>query len=282
MKEKSRFQRELEQHASKQIIGTILIGCFFFCIAMAATSMLEQKLRQQEHLDAIAATFQEIWDSSESFLMSEENTALFLECLENETEESRNTLKYQLGKYNLDAMVGIHLMVMDSNGSVIYESFPENEMNLHRLEFNRAAAQNARAWGKELYSTVYYLDGNTSEYVLMRPLYEAGEYTGSAAVYLEAADWNLHFQKYQYDAILTNTRSDVIYCSNYSFLEGYALNKYMAREGAHYQSFGDSRYLTDSRFLEEPGVYLYSFIYTTGTRTSLLIGIAVIVGLGLV
>ncbi len=282
MKEKSRFQRELERHASKQIIVTILTGCFFFCIAMAATSMLEQKIRQERHLDAITATFLEIWDSSKGFLMSEENSELLLACVQSSTEENRNSLKYQMGKYNLEAQVDIHLLVMDQNGAVMYESFPEDEMNLHRLEFNRAAAQNAKVWEKELYSTVYFLDGDTSEYVLIRPLYEKDEFVGSAAVYLEASDWNLHFQKYQYDAILTNTRSDVIYCSNHRFLEGYALNKYQDNGGGHFRSFGDSRYLTDSRFLESQGVYLYSFIYTPGTHTLLMIGVAVIVGLGLV
>ena len=282
MKEKSRFQRELEQHASKQIIGTILIGCLFFCAAMAGTTLLGQKIRQERHLDAIEATFWEIWNSSERFLMSEENTELFFDCAEKGTEENRKALQYQLGKYNLEALVGIHLMVMDEQGTVQYESFPDDEMNLHRLEFNRAAASNASSWKKKLYSTVYFLDGDTSEYVLVRPLYGEEGFAGSAAVYLEAADWNLHFQKYQYDTILTDKRADVIYCSNYSFLEGYALNKYRTDAGAHYQQFGDSRYLTDSRFLEEPGVYLYSFIYTPGTRTSLLIGTAVILGLGLV
>ena len=231
MKEKSRFQRELEQHASKQIIGTILIGCLFFCAAMAGTTLLGQKIRQERHLDAIEATFWEIWNSSERFLMSEENTELFFDCAEKGTEENRKALQYQLGKYNLEALVGIHLMVMDEQGTVQYESFPDDEMNLHRLEFNRAAASNASSWKKKLYSTVYFLDGDTSEYVLVRPLYGEEGFAGSAAVYLEAADWNLHFQKYQYDTILTDKRADVIYCSNYSFLEGYALNKYRTDAG---------------------------------------------------
>ena len=149
MKEKSRFQRELEQHASKQIIGTILIGCLFFCAAMAGTTLLGQKIRQERHLDAIEATFWEIWNSSERFLMSEENTELFFDCAEKGTEENRKALQYQLGKYNLEALVGIHLMVMDEQGTVQYESFPDDEMNLHRLEFNRAAASNASSWKKK-------------------------------------------------------------------------------------------------------------------------------------
>ena len=74
----------------------------------------------------------------------------------------------------------------------------------------------------------------------------------------------------------------MIYCSNYSFLEGFAINKFRTEAQRAYEWFGDSRYLTDSRYLEEPGVYLYSFVYTPGSRTYLFIGLSVILGLGLV
>ena len=87
MKEKSRFQKELEQHVSKQIILTILIGCLFFIMAMLGISMLDQRLKQEKHLDMMKATFQEIWQSSEEFLMSEENTELFWECLDGKMDE---------------------------------------------------------------------------------------------------------------------------------------------------------------------------------------------------
>ena len=280
MKEKSRFQKELERHASKQIIFSILIGCFFFCVAMVGITMLDQKLKQEKHLDAIEATFRTIQDSSEEFLMSEENTEIFFACMEEGA--GGNSLKYQVSKYNLEALVGIRLIVTDREGQVRFSSFSGEEMNLHRLEFNRAAGENARTWKKTIYSTVYFFSGDTSEYVLVRPLYRYDGYAGSVALYLDASDWNLHFQKYQYDAILTNANSDVIYCSNYSFLGGYAINKYRGSIQKEYRWFGDSRYMTSGRYLDDPGVCIYSFVYTPGSRTYLLIGLSVILGLGLV
>ncbi len=280
MKEKSRFQKELEQHVSKQIILTILIGCLFFIMAMLGISMLDQRLKQEKHLDMMKATFQEIWQSSEEFLMSEENTELFWECLDGKMDEKN--LKYQVSKYNLNALVGIRLILTDKEDQVIFSNFSEDQMNLHRMEFNRAAGENARSWKKEIYSTVYFFSGDTSEYVLVRPLYRNGSFAGTAALYLEPSEWNRHFQKYQYDAILTNSRGDVIYCSNYSFLEGFAINKFRTDVQRNYQWFGDSRYYTESCYLEEPGVYLYSFVYSPGSRTYLVIGLSVIVGLGLV
>ena len=131
MKEKSRFQKELERHASKQIIFSILIGCFFFCVAMVGITMLDQKLKQEKHLDAIEATFRTIQDSSEEFLMSEENTEIFFACMEEGA--GGNSLKYQVSKYNLEALVGIRLIVTDREGQVRFSSFSGEEMNLHRL-----------------------------------------------------------------------------------------------------------------------------------------------------
>ena len=77
MKEKSRFQKELERHASKQIIFQYPDWMLLFCVAMVGITMLDQKLKQEKHLDAIEATFRTIQDSSEEFLMSEENTEIF-------------------------------------------------------------------------------------------------------------------------------------------------------------------------------------------------------------
>ncbi len=280
MKEKNRFQRELERHVSKQIILTILIGCFFFCVAMLGITMIDQRIKQSKYMDAVEAAFWNIWDSSRGFLMSEENMGLFLKNVNTGAEEKR--LRYQLGTFNIEAPVGIRLIIMNAEGDVKYSSFPEEEMNLHRIEFNRAAGGNAGNQEGDIYSTVYFFSGDISEYVLMRPLFDGENFAGTAAVYLEPSDWNLHFQKYQYDVILTNYNSDVIYCSNYSFLEGHAVNRYNTDDQSLYQQFGDDRYLTDSRYLEEAGVRLYSFIYAPGSSTYLLIGIAVILGLGFV
>lgn len=280
MKDKSRFQKELERHASKQIILTILTGCLFFCIAMLGSSKAEQKVKQEEYLNAVAETFREIWTESSEFLTSEENTELFLSCAQSEKEYK--AVQYQLSKFNLDTPVRLHLIVTDRENQVKFSSFTGEDMNLHRLEFNRAAAQNALYEKDGLYSTVYFFSGHTSEYVLVRPLYQGRTWMGTAAAYLEASDWDVHFQKYQYDVILTNENADVLYCSNTGFLEGFALNKYRGEQGETYQWFGDSRYLTDSRYLPDIGVRVYSFIYSPDNRVYLLIGILVILSLGLV
>jgi len=281
MREQSRFQNELKKLASRQMLAIISIGCLFFCVAIVGTSTIEQRMRREEHLDAMADTFSEIYQSASGFLEDEEITAVFRQYLLEEV--AGNQLKYEVSKFNLEAPVGINVIVSDADGNVVYTTFPDDDMNLHRMEFNRAADKNARKQNDPLYSTVYYLAGDLSEYVLLRPLYENDVYIGSAAAYLKGEDWGRHFLKYQYDTILTNANGDIIYCSNSSFLPGRVANKYRPGEKKKYEWINESRYLVGQRHLTgQGGLYLYSFIYSPRDYTEIMIGIMTIFALGVV
>lgn len=280
MKEKSKFQKDLEKLAVKRIIVTILIGCLFFCVAILGISTADQYLKKQRHLDAVAATFLETYDSITNFLLDENNRNLFIENASQKTHGGE--LQYQLSRFNLDAPVGIYLMITDAQEELTFSSFSENELTLHRLEFNRLALVNAEKNNHNLYRTVYYLSGDTSEYVIVCPLFQGEKYVGSISAYLKEDDWDRSFLKYQYDTILTASNSNVIYCSNPSFLSDYSLNKYRPDANAFYQWIGEIRYITGSRYLEEPGIYIYSYIYSPVNYSYMIIGIVVILGLGII
>ncbi len=280
MAKKSSFQKELERLASKQIITVIGIGCLFFCVAIFGNTLIEQRMKQEKHLDDVTGTFRQVCDSVASFLQDEENAAIFLNCILG--LENGNGLQYRITKYNVDALVGINLILADPEGQILFSSFSEEVLNLHRKEFNQIADTNAKAQDGKLYRTVYFFSGETSEYVLIQPLYQNGVYVGSVAAYLKERDWNRLFQKYQYDIILTTAGGDVIYCSNSSFTSGSTVNKYRPRKMERYCQVNDSRYLTGRRYLPEQNVYLYSFIYQPENVSYILIGILIILSLGLV
>ncbi len=280
MAKKSSFQKELERLASKQIITVIGIGCLFFCVAIFGNTLIEQRMKQEKHLDDVTGTFRQVCDSVASFLQDEENAAIFLNCILG--LENGNGLQYRITKYNVDALVGINLILTDPEGQILFSSFSEEVLNLHRKEFNQIADTNAKAQDGKLYRTVYFFSGETSEYVLIQPLYQNGVYVGSVAAYLKERDWNRLFQKYQYDIILTTAGGDVIYCSNSSFTSGSTVNKYRPRKMERYCQVNDSRYLTGRRYLPEQNVYLYSFIYQPENVSYILIGILIILSLGLV
>jgi len=274
---KSRFQQELEQSVSRKLISSLLLGCLLFCIAIAVVNALNQNARREDHLESVASTFHEVYDNTSAFLLDAGHTELFL----SELRKDQDNLRYLISHYNVSALVEIQLILTDSKGNVRFTTFPEGEMNLHRQEFNGIAVDNACHLMRAVYTTVYHFRANSSEYVMIHPLYRDGEYQGAAAVYLNENDWTKLFSQYQYDAILTKPNGDVIACSNSSFLSQKNANKYLPADAAQYMRVNGNRYLRSSRSLENGTVLAYSFIYSPTNYSYLFVGLLLIVLLGL-
>ena len=274
---KSRFQQELEQSVSRKLISSLLLGCLLFCIAIAAVNALNQNARREDHLESVASTFHEVYDNTSAFLLDAGHTELFL----SELRKDQDNLRYLISHYNVSALVEIQLILTDSKGNVRFTTFSEGEMNLHRQEFNGIAVDNACHLMRAVYTTVYHFRANSSEYVMIHPLYRDGEYQGAAAVYLNENDWTKLFSQYQYDAILTKPNGDVIACSNSSFLSQKNANKYLPADAAQYVRVNGNRYLRSSRSLENGTVLAYSFIYSPTNYSYLFVGLLLIVLLGL-
>ena len=274
---KSRFQQELEQSVSRKLISSLLLGCLLFCIAIAVVNALNQNARREDHLESVASTFHEVYDNTSAFLLDAGHTELFL----SELRKDQDNLRYLISHYNVSALVEIQLILTDSKGNVRFTTFPEGEMNLHRQEFNGIAVDNACHLMRAVYTTVYHFRANSSEYVMIHPLYRDGEYQGAAAVYLNENDWTKLFSQYQYDAILTKPNGDVIACSNSSFLSQKNANKYLPADAAQYVRVNGNRYLRSSRSLENGTVLAYSFIYSPTNYSYLFVGLLLIVLLGL-
>lgn len=274
---KSRFQQELEQSVSRKLISSLLLGCLLFCIAIAVVNALNQNARREDHLESVASTFHEVYNNTSAFLLDAGHTELFL----SELRKDQDNLRYLISHYNVSALVEIQLILTDSEGNVRFTTFPEGEMNLHRQEFNGIAVDNACHLMRAVYTTVYHFRANSSEYVMIHPLYRDGEYQGAAAVYLNENGWTKLFSQYQYDAILTKSNGDVIACSNSSFLSQKNANKYLPADAAQYVRVNGNRYLRSSRSLENGTVLAYSFIYSPTNYSYLLVGLLLIVLLGL-
>lgn len=274
---KSRFQQELEQSVSRKLISSLLLGCLLFCIAIAVVNALNQNARREDHLESVASTFHEVYNNTSAFLLDAGHTELFL----SELRKDQDNLRYLISHYNVSALVEIQLILTDSKGNVRFTTFSEGEMNLHRQEFNGIAVDNACHLMRAVYTTVYHFRANSSEYVMIHPLYRDGEYQGAAAVYLNENDWTKLFSQYQYDAILTKPNGDVIACSNSSFLSQKNANKYLPADAAQYVRVNGNRYLRSSRSLENGTVLAYSFIYSPTNYSYLFVGLLLIVLLGL-
>lgn len=274
---KSRFQQEQERRASRQLIFSVLLGCLLFYIAIAAVNTMNLNTQRDEHLHGIASTFREIYENSSDFLTDPKHTELFF----SDKRENQDALRYLISQYNVSALVELQLILTDPEGNVRFTTFPENQMNLYRQEFNRIAAENAHHLMRPIYTTVYHFRANSSEYVMIHPLYQDGEYLGAAALYLNESDWIKLLGKYQYDAILTKPNGDVIVCSNSSFLAPNNINKYYPTDSERYVKIDGNRYRRSKWLLEDGSVIAYSFIYSPANYSYLLVGTLFILILGL-
>ena len=278
--EKSKFQKELEKMVSKRIIIIILIGCLFFSVAIIVINSVSQEVNSERHLEVISTNFLDVYQSTANFLKDKDNTQSFLYCIKK--EKNPKEINYLVSKYNVEAKVDINLILINQENQVAMTNFSTEDMNLHRIEFNRIAAKNARENGTGIYTTVYFFKADAPEYLMMLPLYDQDTYCGTVAAYLKNTDWNNCLSQGQYDTIITNERSDIIYCSNNSLIGENAANKYVGKAGSKYVTLNGNRYLRRSKDQENENICIYSFIYSPENSAYMLIGVITIIGLGAV
>ncbi len=276
--ERSIFQKELEKSVSRKIALLVVIGGIFFCVAILGINRLEQEYNKEKYLEALSQTFENVYNAVSGFLENEDNKKIFVECMKGETETGE--VKYLLSKYNVDAPADIQLILTDAQGNIVFSSFSAENMNLHRIEFNRIVGENAHRNKNEIYNAIYYFSGDTSEYVFVLPLFEDGNFAGDAAVYLNGSEWRSLLSAYQYDAVITSKNGDIIFCSNHSFLPERSTNKYKGKISEEFIWVNESRYMADHKILQDKQIHLYSFIYSPRNYIYVLIGVGTILVLG--
>ena len=279
-REQTIFQKQLEKAATRNIVFLVFIGCIFFSAAIFGIIYLNTSFNVQEHIEFLTSTFQTAYHATDTYLNDAENDSIFTRCIENRTDGSE--VRYSLSKYNVDSPIRLNLILTDSNHNIVYTSYGNDDMNLHRIAFNGIVCDNTVKNGPGLYHTVYYFTGDTSEYVFSRPLYRDGQLIGFAGAYLNGHDWARLFSNYQYDSIITTANGDIIFCSREGFLPERNTNKFRNEEQQRLVFLHGNRYLLSSHFLKDEGVTIYSFIYYPKNVLYLAIGILTIVFLGVI
>lgn len=279
-REQTIFQKQLEKAATRNIVFLVFIGCIFFSAAIFGINYLNTRFNVQEHIEFLTSTFQTAYHATDTYLNDAENDSIFTRCIKNRTDGSE--VRYSLSKYNVDSPIRLNLILTDSNHNIVYTSYGNDDMNLHRIAFNGIVCDNTVKNGPGLYHTVYYFTGDTSEYVFSRPLYRDGQLIGFAGAYLNGHDWARLFSNYQYDSIITTANGDIIFCSREGFLPERNTNKFRNEEQQRLVFLHGNRYLLSSHFLKDEGVTIYSFIYYPKNVLYLAIGILTIVFLGVI
>ncbi|NLO40019.1 MAG: histidine kinase [Ruminiclostridium sp.] len=277
---KSLFQRQLEREILRRIIQWVIAGCLLFCIPIFGINYLNTYFNVNKHLNFLDRTFTEVYDSTAEYIENPENFNVFLRCVKGGSNDRE--VQYSVSKHNLSDSVRINLILMDINKNIIYTSFSQENMNLHRIEFNKIVAENLLSGQDQIYNTVYFFSGNSSEYVFSKLLYEDGRAAGFVTLYLNGNDWSKLLSEYQYDCIITNQNGDIIYCSKSGFLPERGTNKFRKNDAQRISNIKGIRYILSSRTLPDNRAVLYSLIYTPGNTIYILLGVLTILILGTV
>ncbi len=274
----SLFKQHLEEQALKRIILLVIVGCLLFCIPIFWLNNLVQNLSIEEHLDFLNCRFDQIYADVTAYLENRENQELFMRRLTGVSNGKE--VQYSVNKYNYASPVRLHIILMDRQRKIIYTSFSETALNLHRIEFNKIVADNALKAEAPIYSTVYYFSGDRSECVYAKPLYQKGELIGFVTVYLNGNDWGSLFSEYQYDCIITNLDGSIIYYTKNVFLPERNTNKYKMDPARRFLTVQGNRYRLGTRILADKDVIFYSLVYSPRNSLYIIIGLLTIVLLG--
>lgn len=273
----SLFRKQLERQALKRILILVVLGCLLFCIPVFGLNYLDIRFNIEEHLDFLNRTYNKVYAETVAYLEDDGNEDMFLRCMSRESDSKE--VQYSLNKYNVSSLIHLKMILMDRNREIVYTNFGTDEMNLHRLEFNKIVAENSLKTDT-IYNTVYYFSGNQSEYVFVKPFYRFGSLAGFVTLYLDGSDWDTLVSEYQYDSIITNLDGDIIYCSNNAFLPERNTNKFRSDQVKHTIQVHGIQYITGVRVLPDRKAILYSFVYSSESSLYVGIGIATIVLLG--
>lgn len=274
----SLFKKQLEEQALKKIIFLVVIGCLLFCLPIFGLNYLDQHFSMEAHLDFLHHKFDQVYRSVAAYLGDKENEELFIRRIKGLS--SGNEVQYSISKQNFAGPVRLQLILMNREREIIYASFSEEDMNLHRTEFTRIVADNALKANSPLYNTVYYFSGDRSEYVYAKPLYQEGKLVGIVTAYLNGHDWDQLFSEYQYDCIITDLDGAIIYYTKNVFLPERNTNKYKAQPAKGLIAVADNPYRIRTRVLTDQNAILYSLVYSPGNALVIIIGVVTISILG--
>lgn len=247
------------------LVGT---GILLFATGMYLTIEVSNRKNLEENRKLFESAFLQVYDSSKSFLTGNELMETCRRCLL--YDAAPLNLRYLLYNQNASSPVNADLILTDKGRNVIYNSFQNGEWNQYRKSFNRAVCDNTFAHAeKDVYLSVYYLSGMSSELVLATPVMIDGTPQGYVSLYLHGADWGTLLSVSNFEGVITDYAGRVIYSSRHSFIQD--INRFVLN-GHWTVMLDENRYEVSARSLLDGQVVVYSLVYDPPNRSLFLIG----------
>ncbi len=278
MENRESFQVKLKKMVISKLLTLVGTGVVLLAFGMILAVIVTNYKNAKDNGKLYEERFLEIYNQGHDFLCTPAIQELCKKILLYEEDTSR--IPYLVYEFNASFPLNAKVVLSDKERNIKYRSFNEDEWDFYRKSFNKAICANAFnvSWG-EIYTSVYYFDGNNSNYVLSKPIYANGMTIGYINLYIEEEGWEQYLHNAEYEGVITDDRDRVIYSSRQNFITG--INNFVVDTKSPIITINGRRYWCNRRYLEQGEVYIYSLIYYPPNSILLLMVIGVIALMGI-
>ena len=267
MENRESFQIKLKKMVLHKLVTLVGIGVVLLAIGMLLAVLVTNYNSAKDNGKLYEDRFLEIYHQSYEFLSNPTLQDLCKKVLLYEEDTSQIPLNAKV-------------VLSDKERNIKYCSFNDSEWDFYRNSFNKAICANAFGIPEgEVYTSVYYFDGNNSNYVMSKPVYGNHRTIGYINLYIEEEGWEECLYDAECEGVITDRRGRVIYSSKQSFITG--INQFELTSKSHIVMINGSRYWQNTRYLDDGNVIIYSLVYYPRNSTLMLTVIGVIVIMGI-
>lgn len=267
------FQAKLKKLVFMKLIVLVSTGAVLMvsCMAIAVAATNHSNARSNGAI--FEQTFNQVYELGRDFLTEPEIQEICRRILL--YQGGKSLLSYPFYELNAACPLDSRLVLCDKERNAIYSSFRPDEWNLYRSSFNKAICDNAfGAQTNQLYTSVYYFEGSSSDFVMSKPICEDGLTIGYLNLYLKGDGWAQCLSDSGYEGVITDDSGRVIYSSRVNFVE--EVNKFRMKDSGPIVRIGGKRYWMDKRMAANGTVCIYSLVYYPPNTALLSIGAGVI------
>ncbi len=267
------FQAKLKRLVFTRLIVLVSTGAILMvsCMAMAVAATNHSNARSNGNM--FEQTFNQVYELGRDFLTGQEVQEICRKILL--YQGGKSLLSYPFYELNASCPLDSRLVLCDKERGVIYSTFRPDEWNLYRSSFNKAICDNAfGVQPDQVYTSVYYFEGSSSDFVMSKPIYAGGAAIGYLNLYLKGDGWDQCLSDSGYEGVITDNSGRVIYSSRVNFVE--EVNKFRMEDSGPIVRINGKRYWMDKRTAANGEARIYSLVFYPPNTTLLSIGAGVI------
>jgi sensor histidine kinase YesM len=270
------FEQYLRKTVTKKIILLVAVGIVLFLAGLYAVTLTQNITNALNNIKLLKEIYTSLYQKNRDFLLDKQTYTLSKEALQGHGDSA--DLTYWFNEFNSKCNVKNEIILSDRQGHVVYSSYKDEALSNYQINYNAAICHNAgRLKNGQIYNAVYYDNGNYSDYIFVMPVVSDNAIIGYISLYLSGDDWNFYLLNYNYDGVITDGMSNVMYASKPKLIS-FGNKFYGHKNGICY--YNGERFWIESESLPQYKVKIYSLVYYPN-NSAFAIGLSVIAIMGI-